>query len=478
MDCTHRLTKVKEFTHASARQRWAVRGFTLIELIVALAITAIISSVVILTLKTTLDSYFFSQEQVMVQKFLDDVIEEISGEKFSTYGIKDSLEITDAASDSITFIPLWMDNTHTVRFQPMQVASYELMPQEELYEISYTLNRPFKAGATFPLAEVVETVVGKDGNLIEKYRPVSTFFIINEDKTLRLNDKLVITDPLPAGSKLRFIFHPDATFYPECAVTIKYIDNKISYSYNNKTTYLPKTNLEKITIEEFKLSYYDNANNEIPLDETTKKIPKDQLSYITAVKIQLKINLSDATRPGSQGLPGIDTRRRSKERSSGVVEHIKTNDSFKEATSFINIRNARAAGIILREGSQINIPDSNNIRILSMGNIVGIKENSLIEIEIKSDQGQSWGVSVLLGFKDNQKVIKKFSISYPLGTTVLTKEINQSTDLPLNFLTIDPSGRYDYDYDKNSSNAVVLKGKTQLSVKRMDVSGASLFVRP
>jgi hypothetical protein len=83
-----------------------------------------------------------------------------------------------------------------------------------------------------------------------------------------------------------------------------------------------------------------------------------------------------------------------------------------------------------------------------------------------------------MDIKNGLPVIKEYSIDYPPGLTVYSETINQTTDLPLNFLAIGKNGRYDYDYDDNTENVVDLKGKVMLTVEKMTVDGAALFIRP
>jgi len=62
--------------------------------------------------------------------------------------------------------------------------------------------------------------------------------------------------------------------------------------------------------------------------------------------------------------------------------------------------------------------------------------------------------------------------------SVYSKTVNLSLALPLNFMNLDTTGRYDYDYDKNTTNVVNVEGDVELVVTKMEVNGAALFIRP
>ena len=64
------------------------------------------------------------------------------------------------------------------------------------------------------------------------------------------------------------------------------------------------------------------------------------------------------------------------------------------------------------------------------------------------------------------------------GKTVYSEVVNLTLDLPLNFMNLGATGRYDYDYDEDTDNIVNLEGDVELVVTRMDASGAALFIRP
>jgi len=405
------------------------KGITLIELLIALAVTSILVSVVVLALKASLDIYHFVQEDLILQKVLDEVLQETADGDFESYGIRDSLEILSASSDSIVFVPLWIDDTHRAK---------GLKPQPE----KFILNRPFKAGAGLPIGEVEFEI-----NPRPVWKPLPLELLLGEHKNPSKPDDLVISkDPLPAGAKVRFIFHPDATNFPDCTMTIKLDKDEMTRRYKNETEILPRHNIRGVTLKNIRFQYFDNTNTEIlPLD--TGSISKEHIPGITAVKLSLTAAKDKKTKQGSV---------------------------------FVNIRNTRTSGsgLIIRKGTRLKIPDSHRIRTFSLGNIVGIKEGDFIKLEARSQKGRIWKINIELGIKDNLKIIRKYYIDYPAGQTVYSEAINLTTDLPLNFLTLGGVGRYDYDFDEDIGNIVDLEGDVELTVLQMDAAGAALFIRP
>ncbi len=405
------------------------RGLTLIELLVAMAITAILVGVVVFTLKVGLDTYHFVQDEIFLQKVLDETLQEISDGTFENFGIKDSVEILEAAETRLRFVPLWVDEGHVAR-----------VPQGEEPQ-EFILSRPFKAGASFPMAEVFIQEKGE-----WQQQPI-TFLFGEKDDPLKLDDKITFQTPLRTGTKVRFIYHPQAANFPECVMTFEFLKQKISRTYKNKNNMIPRYEIPNILIEGLKFQYFDNANQEIIPDSGQGTIDPLQFSYITAVKVILRVSL----------------RGRS-----------------KEGSVFVNLRNSRTAGsgFIIREGTKTVIPNSSMVRALSLVNVTGAKDGGKIKLEARSSEGQSWALDVLLGRQDGKDVLKSYSIESPTGRVVYSEEVNLTMDLPLNLLTLGGMGRYDYDLDDDVENAVNLQGEVELSVLEMDAAGAALFIRP
>jgi len=74
------------------------KGFTLIELLITIAVSTILIGVVLFTLQTSLDTYHYVQDELFLQKILDETLQVVSDGDFEQYGIKDSYQ-KEATSD-------------------------------------------------------------------------------------------------------------------------------------------------------------------------------------------------------------------------------------------------------------------------------------------------------------------------------------------------------------------------------------------
>lgn len=400
------------------------KGLTLLELLIAVAISMLLGGTVVLMLKTSMDAYLFSEEQALIQKILDESLEEISGESFQVYGLKDALMILEAREDALSFVPLWIDETHRVNTQ----------------KESFVLDRPFRLGSSMPFFEFRP---GPKDN----FSPAPIVFISRqEDDKGKTEDAVIPRDPLPLGSEVRIIFSADPEHFPDVIMRLNWDSQKkrIMRRYKNKTESVPKQPLTGIKLVGLKFQYFNNSNTEMP-----SPVPEDLLSEISAVKATLDLE--------SKGQPNL-----------------------RQASTFISMRNARTfgKGIIIREGMRIRIPDSSSIRAFGLGNIVGVKKGDVIQLKAQPSQGSAWRINIELDVKDNLPIVKRYAIDYPPGLTVYSETINLTCDLPFSLLGIGANGRYDYDVDKDVQNLVDLKGEVYLTVEKMTAKGAALFIRP
>jgi hypothetical protein len=221
--------------------------------------------------------------------------------------------------------------------------------------------------------------------------------------------------------------------------------------YAGKTDIIPPKVYKEFKLSKAAFQYFDNNNTEIIPDSASRGVSQDALSSITAVKVNLYITPANIAR-----------------------------GKTRQASSFINLRNTRSfgSGILLRAGTRVKIPDSEHVRTLSIGNIIGIKEGNIIQCQAEGERGGIWKVTLNMGIKDNRPVIKQYTIEYPPGTPVYSEAINLTTDLPLDLLNFGSNGRYGYALHKGVDNAVNLGGNVIFSVTKMDCAGAALFVRP
>ena len=375
-------------------------------------------------LKTSFEIYSVGQSELLFVKALDESLEEITGSGIDNYGIRDALQILSVGPSSITFAPLWVDNTH------ITTSKHE---HSKLAAISpFRLNRPFKAGAPMPLAEILTP---------NGWRSIPVTLVSGKHKNpLSPDDLIFLNYPVTAGRKIRFIYHPDASNFPDTAMTLAWKDNLITRTYKGKTESIPKYKIPGVKLSDLKFKYFDNTNTKI--EPRAELIPN-----ITAVKASLEINFGNQKRNGS---------------------------------NFINLRNTRVVGtgLIIQKGTKLKIPDSSHIRVFSISNIIGVKKGDLIELEARPEKGSAWKIKIELDFDQNTPIIRKYSVEYPSGMPVYSKTVNLSLTLPLNFMNLDTTGRYDYDYDKNTTNVVNVEGDVELVITKMEPNGAALFIRP
>jgi len=412
------------FKNTRNETRGTKHAFTLIELLIAIAISTILGGATVLMLRSGLDAYIYSEEQALIQKVLGETLEEISGESFKAYGIKDALEILEAKEDSITFLPLWVDDSHRPSGKKQK----------------FILNRTFSLGSSLPTLEL-------RANDREDFVPAPITFIPHQETSKgKPQDSVIPNEPLATGSQAHIVFQPDPQRFSDVIMRLSWdsLGGRFLRIYINKTEVIPKSKYKGFKLTQARFQYFDNTNMEIPAP-----VLAQLLSAISAVRISLSLESK------SQG-------------------------KMWEASRFINLRNSRAfgKGVIIRKGTQIKIPDSYHIRTFSLGNIMGVKDGDIIQLKAQPQQGKAWRITIELGIKNDLPIIERYTIDYPPGLTVYSEEINLSCDLPFNLLTIGRNGRYDYDFDKDVENVVDLKGDVFLSVEEMTVQGAALFIRP
>ena len=189
-------------------------------------------------------------------------------------------------------------------------------------------------------------------------------------------------------------------------------------------------------------------------------------------------NMNQGLSPLKENIPNISAVKVS---VTASMKHPQEKDiqTQKTGTAFIHIRNTRSSGsgLLIAEGTRIRIPDSVHIRVFSLANIRALQAGDRIVLEAKPETGRVWRVQVTLGYDHDLPVITKYTVEYPPGHIVLSENVNLTTDIPLNFLSLGPDGRYDYDFDKGKENVVFLRGLVDLEVIKMEPRGAALIVR-
>lgn len=396
------------------------RSFTLIELLISISIAAIITAAVYFAFDSALESWGYTRDQLAVQKVLSQVIDEVLSGTVVSYGLRDSLEIVSAGTSEIKFVPPWTDDAHSAAFQ----------------NFVYTLNRKVKPGTAVPIGEMKLPEQ-------EQYRLVSVKMVELEDTEY---SQVQIETTVPAGSDLRFTYHPDWETHPDVIKTLWWDpDNYQVYLEDENGIENISKNPFGVEITSMEMDYYDNANN---LIEKGKWIDDRDLNRITGVEVRLQARL-------------------------GSYTHT--------LVSFINLRNAamRSGCLILREGVRVSIPDSNNIHTLLVKNISGVSSNDELQITISPKSGKAWRVTVSFSRAAGAaSKIELYTIEYPPGDVVYTEYPRIEVDTGLSLLALGMNGLYDYDNDEDLEDFVLLEGEVMLEVTKMDIEGASIFIKP
>ncbi|MFH0855788.1 MAG: prepilin-type N-terminal cleavage/methylation domain-containing protein [Candidatus Omnitrophota bacterium] len=399
------------------------RGFTLIELVIAVAISTLITAALYFSLKTALESWDISQDQLLLQQASSRIMEELVEGLPGAYGLRDALEVVDGTSEKVVTVMPWTDDTHDV---------YTGVN-------TYTLNKHIKPGASLPIAEALLP----ESN---EYKVVPVTFIDKGKSEDYPQFKLDMA--VPAGSHLRFTFYPDYGKDADCLVTFRYdplaqavfIDDKDG----SKEVY---KNPFGVKITDFKFRYFDNTNSELGSEGS---IATSDIPVITAIEIAFTAQSK--------------------------------NGSTRQSITFVALRNApmRSGNLMLKEGARFPIPDSREVKALYLDNLSGIDNKDSLILEAKPESGgSSWVLKVQFSKISGlaQPLIETYTIEYPEGNKVFSARPRLAADLGLNLLSLGYNGLYDYGFN-DVSGEIILDGKVYLEVKKMDIGGASLFVRP
>lgn len=399
----------------------ARKGLTLVEILVAIGISAVLVGVTAAVLKTGFDTYSFVQQEMLLQKALDETLDDASGEGFQGYGIKDGLEILDITAESIVFVPMWVEE--------------QLVQSDEFF-----LSRKLRPGSTIPIAEILDISFGRRKG---DWRQIPITFIPGQSNDpLKFDDRVISNVPLSPGGKIRFTFQPDPSRCPECTAFIGWEKDRIIYKYKGKSSVIPRFPVSGVVLSDFNLKYFDNTNTEV-------EPSKDNIPNVTGVQIGLSA---------------------SKDKVS------------KRGFIFVNLRNTRTSGtgLLIHQGTKIKIAGSDKTRMFSITNISGIKEAGRIELEARPRKGAVWKAIIELGFDTDGRtpLVKRYSIEYPAGNRVFSQSVDLTADQPLNFMNLTSSSSFGSSAVKDAKKTVKVTGDVDLVVTRMDAKGAMLFIRP
>lgn len=398
------------------------KAFTLIELVIAIAVSTMIAAALYFSLKTAFDSWDIAQDRLILQQVSSRLIEDLSEGAQGEYGLRDCLEVVDGSSDYLSVVMPWTDDTHDV--------------YTGIY--TYSLNKHLLPGASGPLAEGL-----LPGQTSYRVIPVR---LVDPGKTEDY-PQVFVREYIPAGTRLRFTFHPNYKQDGDVVTTYRYdSDAQAVFVEDSEGRRNISANPYGVKISEFQFSYFDNTNTELGHNGS---ISNNEIPYATAVEI----NFAATSR-------------------SKTTRHAK---------SFISMRNAqwKSGNIILKEGMRIPIPNSENIKALTLTNLWGIDNKQVLVLEAKSSTHKSWVLTVNFSKASSlsSPLIETYTIEYPEGNKVYTDSPHTPVEANLNLLNLGPAGMYDYDNDQ-VNDVVDLDGDVELEVKRMDITGAAIFVKP
>ncbi len=398
------------------------KGLTLIELLIAISVSLMIAAALYFSLRSAVESWEVTQDQLLLQNVMAQVLEDLS-EGLGRNGVRDALEIREGSGTHLSMVMPWTDDTH-------QVLSGVH---------SYPLNKHLKPGSFIPIAEAL--LPGA-----EEYKVVPVR-LLDPGKTENY-PQLFLSVNLPEGTQLRFTFHPDAKKDADVVTTFRY-DPQEKAVYEETAEGLRKISQNPfgIKLSELLFRFYDNLNQELGVNGS---VTAEEVSRITGVEIAL-------TAESKAG------RRR-------------------EAVNFIALRNApaRTGNIDLKEDLEFPIPDSENIRALVVTNLYGVDNKDELVLAAHPEGGaKEWQVKFIFSKLSqlSPAVLESYSIEYPEGNIVFSDQPKMSLESGINLLSLGPGGRFDYD-DDGLEDAVLLEGNVLLEVKKMDVEGAVLFVKP
>lgn len=423
-------------------------GLTLIELLAAISVALVIAGVIAAVLKTSFDVYAYTQEQILLEKALDETLDNVTGASMEDYGIKDALELLDISAASITFVPIYVDNSYTPKPEYESKASINRTP--------FTLGRPVRAGTSMPLAEMMEESLGGTIRGAGRWKVIPiTFISANPMNPLQPEDTVLFNMPISPAGKVRFIYQPDASAFPDCAMAIRWEDGKITRKYRGKLQAIPRYDVPGAAFSDFNIQYFDNTNTEV-------KPTKDNIPNVTAVKVNLTAAFSEKQ---SRGLKDIT---KLKQRPS------------KTGYAFVNLRNTRTggAGLLIQRGTRIRLPESAHVRMFSLTNVTGAISGGVIELEARATKSSGWKAIIELGLDGSIPIMKRYTVEYPIGNPVHSESVNLPPGTPLNFMNIGPAASYGSSHSKANPNMIKMSGDVELIITRMDAKGAMLFIRP
>lgn len=397
------------------------KGFSLIELLMAMAIASILIGVCYFGLVGALESWDYTRDQLALQKVLSSLLEEILDGTDQHYGLRSALEIYRGWGTEIVIVPPYTQKDKVVG----NVRTFQL----EKYP------RP---GSGLPTAEYKIPETGL-------YRTFEVSWLDSESQDTRPWVRTLYE--LPAGAEIRFSYYPDPDVNSELRVTFRYDpeNETVLLEEGGKYTDLGD-NFFGVKITDCRFRYYDNANN---LIRKAGNLLNSELGVVTAVEVELK---------------------------GKIAGHEMT------LVGMVSLRNSpmKSGMVILRKGMKIPIADSKKIKTFLISNVVGVSRDDEIQLVAEPPTGKGWLVN--LRFEKtaaDRAVIGEIRLEYPPGHPLYTERPELPPDQGVDLLTVGPNGLFDYDDDPLVEDSVIVEGEpVTLTVNKMDVKGAAVFVKP
>ncbi len=406
------------------------KGFTMVELLVATAVTAILGGAIVAVLKVGFDCWLYSTQKLALQKSTNALMVSLVDGGYDSDGVRDLVELKNATPTSITFVNLWHDTSH----RPDPLGNKEQ---------KFTLNRQFKVGSSVPMGQIK-----RFGEEEWETLPVKFYYGEGTDPQ-KMDDVVQFLDTIPLNAQMRIIFTPDSEVHPNAQRQLFWdtVSEKVYETYNGISKDLTSRD-EATKVRNLTFIYYNNLNEPIKINSGSLTV--NELKRVTGVKVYL-----------------FTTR----------------GDEWQETTTYTNIRNVSTIGISIHAGVEVPILTSDKIKAFSLGNFFGggTKDNTIILLT-KPSLGKSWRIKLKISKTEGDSMkVDYFQMEYPPGNTVASSyngpEFHE--DEFINLMALDRTGRYDYDDDTNIDDFVnVLQGPVILKVERCDFSGAQLFLRP
>lgn len=398
------------------------KGFTLIEILVAVSIASFLTTGIANLLDTALTSWRFSLEEANISKLAEETMLRMADGDYELPGIRDAMEIIEAGRTSIGFVPLWTD-------------FFDQVPSDG----KFMLSRRIRRGSVPPVGEI--RFPDK-----EAFHPYKMTLVSDQAGGREWAE---FGFPVPKGAVVRIAYQPDYTVHPEMVMRYEWNEKeqRIIRSYNKEVT---DFNLKRSQVFATKVEFvYYNSSNQVIKFNGNNIREKNKIIQITAVKITAAFKGKDLTR------------------------------SYE---SFVNIRALGKAGqgIILSEGLQVPIPNSSEIQALQLVNFAGVSEGATVEVSIHSlNNNDVYRLKLYLGVQEGMPVLRKLEVFYPEDKLVFESTEEKFLRHGFDFLTIGLNGMYDYDKDmKGGDRVLFLKDPVFLQVDQLGVEGLMLIVRP